>query len=147
MEQPDFIAYRIKLWDEYKQKQQQEKKASETPIKITLPDGKIIDGVAGVTTPLSIAEKISKKLRDSTVVAKVNGELVDAWIPLEKDCALELITFDKPEAKDVFHHSSAHILGEALEQKYGCMLCVGPPLEGNIDHFYYEARMANPEDK
>ena len=35
----------------------------------------------------------------------------------------------------VFWHSSAHILGEAMECHYGGHLCYGPPVEGG---FYYD---------
>ncbi len=113
--------------------------AEEKPIKITLPDGKAKDGVAWKTTPLDIAQSISKKLAENSVVAKVNGELRDLTRPLEGDCSLELIKFDSPEGKHVFWHSSAHLLGEALERIYGSLLCVGPPLE---DGFYYDVYMA-----
>ncbi len=35
----------------------------------------------------------------------------------------------------VFWHSSAHVLGEAMEQHYGGCLCYGPPIEQG---FYYD---------
>jgi len=49
---------------------------------------------------------------------QVDGQLWDLNRPLEKDCTLELIKFDSDEGKEVFWHSSAHILGQALELKY-----------------------------
>ena len=55
--------------------------------------------------------------------------------PLEKSCKLELLPFDDPEGKKVFWHSSAHVLGEASERRFGCDLCIGPPID---DGFYYE---------
>jgi threonyl-tRNA synthetase len=48
------------------------------------------------------------------------------------------LKFDSPEGKYVFWHSSAHILGQAMEKLYGCNLCVGPPLD---EGFFYEAQM------
>eukprot|EP00560_Eucampia_antarctica_P002653 CAMPEP_0197831422 /NCGR_PEP_ID=MMETSP1437-20131217/10038_1 /TAXON_ID=49252 ORGANISM="Eucampia antarctica, Strain CCMP1452" /NCGR_SAMPLE_ID=MMETSP1437 /ASSEMBLY_ACC=CAM_ASM_001096 /LENGTH=754 /DNA_ID=CAMNT_0043434329 /DNA_START=24 /DNA_END=2288 /DNA_ORIENTATION=+ len=52
---------------------------------------------------------------------------------------LELLKFDSDdEAKTVFWHSSAHMLGEALEHLYGCRLTIGPPLKGG---FYYDSYM------
>ena len=61
---------------------------------------------------------------------------------------LELLKFDSdPDAKTCFWHSSAHMLGEALEHLYGCRLTIGPPLKGG---FYYDSYMGeeafNEED-
>jgi threonyl-tRNA synthetase len=53
---------------------------------------------------------------------------------------LELLDFDDPTGKMVFWHSSAHVLGEACERRFGCSLCIGPPIDTG---FYYE--MALPD--
>ena len=45
---------------------------------------------------------------------------------------------DDQDAKTVFWHSSAHMMGEALENLYGCKLTIGPPLAGG---FYYDSYM------
>lgn len=55
--------------------------------------------------------------------------------PLEEDTEIAMLKFDDPEARSVFHHSSAHILGSSLEKLYGCHLCAGPPVEQG---FYYD---------
>jgi len=44
--------------------------------------------------------------------------------------------------KMVFWHSSAHVLGEACENHYGCNLCIGPPIE---EGFYYEMSMTGEQ--
>jgi len=131
----DFISHRLKIWDGLKT---EKKPPVEAKINITLPDGKVVEGVAGVTTPLQVASSISKGLANSSVVAKVNGVLTDLTAPLNEDCSLELFKFDSPEGKHVFWHSSAHVLGEALEILYGAKLCVGPPVE---DGFFYDSKM------
>ena len=75
--------------------------------------------------------------------------LWDMSRPLEGHCKLELLNFETPEGKDTFWHSSAHILGNALEHEFGCHLTVGPPLDRG---FYYdgyygpEKRMMTQED-
>ena len=74
------------------------------------------------------------------MIAKVNGVLWDLERPLEESCRLELLDFENPEGREVFWHSSAHVLGEAAERRFGCHLCNGPPVE---DGFYYD--MALPE--
>ncbi len=58
-------------------------------------------GIKGVTTPLDIATQISKGLAKKTVVAKVDGATWDLTRPLEGDCALQLLSFDDPEGKEV----------------------------------------------
>lgn len=58
---------------------------------------------------------------------------------------LELLKFEADQdAKTVFWHSSAHMLGEALEHLYGCKLTIGPPLAGG---FYYDSYMGNDSYK
>ena len=60
--------------------------------------------------------------------------------PLEKSVRLELLKFDDDDAKAVFWHSTAHILGEALERCYGGCLCYGPPIESG---FYYDMHLTD----
>merc|ERR1712106_1172335 len=107
----------------------------------TLPDGKTVPGQSWRTTPYDIAAGISKGLADSCVVAKVNGEVWDLDRPLEGDVKLELIKFDDEEGQAVFWHSSAHVLGEAMERVYGGHLCYGPPIE---EGFYYDMYHEGP---
>ena len=58
---------------------------------------------------------------------------------------LELLKFDSDhEAKTVFWHSSAHMMGEALEHLYGVKLTIGPPLKGG---FYYDSYMGKDSVK
>lgn len=104
-------------------------------IEVKLPDGKVIEGLSWETTPYQIACGISQGLADSTIVAKVDNEVWDLDRVLEKSCSLKLLKFDDPEAQAVFWHSTAHILGEAMERCYGGCLCYGPPIENG---FYYD---------
>lgn len=104
-------------------------------IKVTLPDGKVVEGTSWESTPYDIAKGISQGLADNTVISKVNGEVWDLDRVLEGDCTLHLLKFDDPEAQAVFWHSSAHIMGEAMERIYGGHLCYGPPI---ADGFYYD---------
>lgn len=69
------------------------------------------------------------------MVAKVNGVVWDLDRPFEKSSSLQLLKFDNEEGQAVFWHSSAHILGEAMERIYGGQLCYGPPIESG---FYYD---------
>lgn len=104
-------------------------------------------------------ETDSQGLASATVIAKVNGELWDLDRPFEKDSTLQLIKFDDEQGnsshdqsirffmmefsfvgKQVFWHSTAHIMGEAMELNYGGCLCYGPPIEQG---FYYDMYLEN----
>lgn len=146
--------------------EEQKKQLASMPsreIDITLPDGKVTKGESFKTTPMDIALKISKKLAEAVVVARVQytkkdhaffggitqceddhheeptdatKELIDLNAPLEGDCTLELLKFESPEGQETFWHSSAHILGRSLEKNYSGYLTHGPPLK---DHgFFYD---------
>ncbi|XP_052794807.1 threonine--tRNA ligase 1, cytoplasmic-like isoform X2 [Mya arenaria] len=133
---PEFLASRLELWDKLKKEYDDWVAAQERKdIKVTLPDGKVVEGKAWETTPYEVAKGISQGLADNTVIAKVNEELWDLDRPLEKDATLQLLKFDDKDGEYVFWHSSAHILGEAMECMYGGHLCYGPPIESG---FYYD---------
>ena len=131
-----FLQDRIALWDKLKAEADAAIAAKvPSPIQITLPDGKIVEGNSWRTSPFDIASGISAGLAENTVIAKVNGKLWDLDRPLEDSCTLQLLKFDDEDAQKVFWHSTAHILGEAMERCYGGCLCYGPPIENG---FYYD---------
>ena len=113
---------------------------------MTLPDGKQVEATAWETTPLQIARDLASSLAERIIIAKVNNQqLWDLNRPLEASCSLSLLDFDSPdnnyEARQVFWHSSAHVLGEACERRYeGCCLGYGPPLEEG--GFFYDMSLA-----
>ena len=129
-------------------------------ITITLPNGNTVSGLSHQTTPLDVAQSLSPTLAKSTLLAKVTLKspsldlistpdseesqarpdflLWDLRRPLETDCQLQLLTWEDQEAKGVFWHSSAHVLGAGLEQLFGAYLCMGPALNPG---FYYDAYM------
>lgn len=110
------------------------------PVVVTLPDGKTIDAIGGSDTGMAIALKISKGLADNAVACKIDGVISDLNDPLPlKDIQIEILKFDHPEGQKVFWHSSAHILGQALESIYAGILCTGPPLDGKVAGFFYDA--------
>lgn len=66
------------------------------------------------------------------MIAKVNDILWDLDRPFEHDSSLKLLKFDDKEGEYVFWHSSAHMLGEAMERHYGGCLCYGPPIDDGL---------------
>lgn len=87
----------------YAREQEAREKAKEADEKIVvvLPDGKQIDCVKGVTTPIELAAQISKSLAKKSVVASVDGQEWDMTRPLESNCALQIFGFESSEGQEV----------------------------------------------
>uniref|UniRef100_A0A8C8F4L2 threonine--tRNA ligase n=1 Tax=Oncorhynchus tshawytscha TaxID=74940 RepID=A0A8C8F4L2_ONCTS len=142
---PGYISDRMRLYEELKKESDAllaRRAADSQPITVELPDGRRVEGQAWVTTPYQLACGISKGLADNAVISQVNGDLWDLDRPLEKSCSLEILRFDNDDAQAVYWHSSAHILGEAMERFYGGCLCYGPPIENG---FYYDMFLDGPQ--
>jgi len=104
-------------------------------IRITLPDGSVREYPSGVTS-LEIAASISEGLARNVLAAKVNGTVQDATRPITTNATVTLLTWNDPEGKATFWHSSAHLMAEALEALYpGVKLGIGPAIENG---FYYD---------
>jgi threonyl-tRNA synthetase len=104
-------------------------------IEVKLPDGSVREYEAG-TTPLDVAKSISEGLARNVLAAKVDGEVRDAFRPLDSNAELQLLTWNDDEGKNTFWHSSAHLLAEALEELFpGIKFGIGPPIENG---FYYD---------
>src|SRR6202040_2807627 len=103
------------------------------PIQVTLPDGTVQEVPKG-TTPADVARKISPRLADAALVARVSGpqdgegELIDLRRPLEHDVKLQILTEKDPDSLFVFRHSAAHLLAAAVMELYpNVKLGIGPP--------------------
>lgn len=104
-------------------------------MNVTLPDGSIKQYEKGISA-LEIAKSISEGLARNVLAAKIDGKVVDAVLPIENDCSLQLLTWNDQEGKSTMWHSSAHIMAEALEFYFpGIKLAIGPPVANG---FYYD---------
>ena len=111
-------------------------------INITLPDGSVKQMPAG-STGYDIARSISEGLARKVIAAKVNGEVWDLMRPIGEDATVQLLTWDDPEGKATFWHSSAHLMAEALEALYpGIKFGIGPPIDQG---FYYDIDFGDRE--
>lgn len=137
--QLDFIERRLNLWNKLKAEYDEKLKGKASqPIKVNVQHGSIYEGLAWQSTPYQIYSEINTKSMRSAIVAKVNNELWDLNRPLENDCDVELLTFEDPAAREVFWHSSAHVLGAAIELVYGSLLKTGPPTENGFFYDVYD---------
>ncbi len=111
-------------------------------IKISLPDGSIKEVEDG-SSALDVAKSISQGLARNVLSASFNDKTVEVNDPLPGDGSLVLFTWDNPEGKKAFWHSSAHLLAQALEQMYpGIQLTIGPAIDNG---FYYDVDFQGQE--
>jgi threonyl-tRNA synthetase len=109
-------------------------------ISITLPDGAVKEYAKGATA-LDVAKSISEGLARKVLAAEVNGEVRDATRPITEDASLKLLTWEQPNGKNTFWHSSAHLMAEAIEALFpGVKFWVGPPVENG---FYYDVDLGD----
>ena len=117
-------------------------------IQITLPDGAVREYAAG-TTIEEVAGSISPGLRKNAIAGKIDGKVVDVYTPIDADAAIEIVTVESADGLEVYRHSTAHLLAQAIKRLYGntnVKLGIGPVIE---DGFYYDIDMEQsltPED-
>jgi threonyl-tRNA synthetase len=110
-------------------------------INVSFPDGSKREYPDG-STPLSIAEAISKSLAKRSVIAKVNGQLYDMKRSLEGDASLELLDINAKESLELLRHDAAHVLAQAVQELYpGTQVTIGPVIE---EGFYYDFARKEP---
>ncbi|MBU0985469.1 MAG: threonine--tRNA ligase, partial [candidate division Zixibacteria bacterium] len=110
-------------------------------MQIQFPDGSVKPYDAG-TTGLEIAKSISPGLAKNAIAVKVNGEVRDLSFPIPEDAPVEILTFDHPEGRQVFWHSSSHIMAQAvLEMFPSAKLAIGPPID---EGWYYDFEIEKP---
>ena len=104
-------------------------------IDITLPDGSV-KKVEVNTTSMDIAMSISEGLARNVLASVINGDVVDANLPIEKDASLQLLTWRDKEGQSAMWHSSAHLMAEAIQFYYpDAKFAIGPPIAKG---FYYD---------
>ncbi len=104
-------------------------------IKITFPDKSIKEFEKGINS-YDIAASISKKLADDILVAEVNGKMKDLSAPVSEDSEIIFHKFDSEKGKEVYWHTTSHIMAQAIEELFpGAKFGVGPPIESG---FYYD---------
>jgi threonyl-tRNA synthetase len=109
-------------------------------INISFPDGAVREYESGISA-IEIAKSISEGLARKILAAKVNDKVVDLTFPITTDSQLQLLTWDNSEGKNTFWHSSAHLMAEAIEDKFpGAKFWVGPALEKG---FYYDVDLGD----
>ena len=107
-------------------------------MKITLKDGSFKEYESAMAV-IDIAKDISEGLARVACVAEVDGKIVDLRTTVDKDCTLNILTFDSEEGKKAYRHTCAHVMAEAVKHLYpDAKLTIGPAIDNG---FYYDFDM------
>ena len=108
---------------------------------ITLKDGSKKE-YAEARSVLDIASDISEGLARNACAGEVDGEVVDLRTVIDKDCELNILTFDSEGGKGAFRHTTSHIMAQAIKRLFpNVKLAIGPSIE---DGFYYDIDSDEP---
>jgi threonyl-tRNA synthetase len=110
-------------------------------MNILLPDGKTL-GLADNATARDAASAIGRRLAEAALAAKVNGHFADLSSLLHDGDTIQILTFDSPEGKSVFWHSSSHVLAQAVQELFPtAKIAIGPSIDNG---FYYDFDVEKP---
>ncbi|MBN2422127.1 threonine--tRNA ligase [Candidatus Woesearchaeota archaeon] len=110
-------------------------------VKIEFPDGSKKEFEKGISGA-DIAESIGERLAQAALGIVVNGKLKDLSSKIEENAKIRIITFKDKEGKEIFRHSTSHIMADAIKRIFpDAKLTIGPAVE---EGFYYDIDKANP---
>ncbi len=110
-------------------------------IQLRLPDGQVKSMPRGITGQ-EVAEKIGSRLAKDALAIKVDGQLQDLTVPVDHDAAIEIVTFAAQEGREVYWHSTSHLMAQAVKQLFPqARLAIGPAIE---EGFYYDFDLDRP---
>ena len=108
---------------------------------ITLKDGSTKE-YAEAKSVIDIASDISEGLARVACAGEVDGEVVDLRTVVDRDCELNILTFDSEGGKGAFRHTTSHIMAQAIKRLFPeVKLAIGPSIE---DGFYYDIDSDEP---
>ena len=110
-------------------------------IKVTLKDDVVKEFESGISAA-DVAKSLGMGLYKSACVCKVDGAVCDLRTVLDKDCHLEILTFDSNDGKKAFWHTTSHILAQAVKRLYpSAKFAIGPAIDSG---FYYDFDVEKP---
>lgn len=104
-------------------------------IKITFPDGTIKEFDKGISA-FEIAQSISSKLAEDALAVEINGFVKELNTKINDNSVIKFLTFDDDKGKEVYWHSTSHLMAHAIQSIYPeAKFGVGPAIDAG---FYYD---------
>jgi threonyl-tRNA synthetase len=98
--------------------------------------------LGGVARDVEDGVRLRDLAPDGAFAAVVNGRPVDLATSLKEDVEIRWLTFSDEEGREIFWHSSSHLLAHAVKRLFPkAKLAIGPPIE---EGFYYDFQVARP---
>src|SRR3990172_12536297 len=117
-----------------------------TKIRLEFPNGDLQEYPQGIR-PIDILDEIGGRLAKETIAAKINGMTIDLTRPIHADGDILFISADSPDGREVYWHSTAHVMAHAVKELFPeAQFAFGPPVDQG---FYYDIdvdRAFTPED-
>ena len=115
-------------------------------IKITLPDGSIREYEKGVLVH-DVTRDISEGLARVALGAVVNGETRGMQESINEDSTFKVVKFEDPEGKQIFWHTSAHVMALAVQRLFpGVKFAIGPAIDNGFYYDFDTDHRFTPED-
>ncbi len=110
-------------------------------IKLTLKDNSVRE-VEAMLSAAEIVKSIGMGLYKASCAVKINGKVCDLRTIVESDCEFEVLTFDSPDGKHAFRHTSAHLMAQAVKELFpDAKLATGPATDNG---FFYDFQVEKP---
>jgi threonyl-tRNA synthetase len=110
-------------------------------VRVTLPDESVQEIEQG-TTARELAFQLGARLEQDALAVKIDGIVRDLSSPIQKDCVVEIITFDSEGGAEIYHHSTAHLMAQAVRELFPeTKVAIGPAIENG---FYYDFDRETP---
>ncbi|TAL71650.1 MAG: threonine--tRNA ligase [Rhodanobacter sp.] len=115
-------------------------------IEITLPDGSKKPFEHPVSVQ-DVAAAIGAGLAKATLAGKVDDQLVDASHVIDHNARVEIVTEKSPEGLEILRHSTAHLMGQAVQRLFpGAQVTIGPVIDNGFYYDFAYERPFTPED-
>ncbi len=110
-------------------------------VAITLPDGSVRTYDKPITGA-ELAADIGPGLAKAALALRIDGEMRDLNLVLDRDIAVSIVTKKDPDALELLRHDAAHVMAEAVQELYpNTQVTIGPAIENG---FYYDFARDEP---
>ncbi len=115
-------------------------------LKITLADGKVREYPEGVTF-FEVIQDLGGRLAKEGLAVRFNGRLMDISSPVPGDGQLEVLTFEDEDGREIYRHTSAHIMAQAVKRLFPkTRLAIGPAIDKGFYYDFDPEQAFTPED-